>query len=567
MKSQRYERIIDASKDFITLIGRGYRYEFVNESYANELGVSAKDILGKTVAEVWGEDKFERRIKKRLDACLAGDESHDIDEFRFGKSVKYIHVAYYPFRENGEITHAVVFSHDVSAVKRLESKLLDFEFKDPVTGLFNRKSFNIVLDMEMEKARRADADCERAVLFISLRNLSHINATYGYEIGDLLLESTALRIKEALRVSDYVFRFDGNEMAAILSTIKRGIDVPSVAATIRGKVDFPYRRKGTVINIACNIGAAVFPEDGSSRDELVQNAMSALNEARDANEPLVMFNKELYERGRYVARLRSEIRSAFIEKQFEAWFQPIVDREGAIVGAEALIRWNHPELGFVPPSEFIPIAEESQSIEMIGRWILFQVCRYARKWKDKLGGRYLSINLSSREFGSPNLVDDVRAILAAEEVSPTSIKLEITESQSMEDIEAVIARIKELSAVGIDVMIDDFGSGYSSLAYLKRLPAGTIKVDKSFVDDMADDPEDSAFIEGVVKMVASRRKKVLVEGVATKEQRDLLTAMGVDMMQGFWFSLPLTADEFARLLKEGSILPERPREKGSRRRP
>jgi diguanylate cyclase (GGDEF)-like protein/PAS domain S-box-containing protein len=556
MVSSHYEQIIDASRDFITLIDLEYRYVFVNESYLKELGVQTDHIVGKTVEEVWGSEKFNKKIKRRLDACFDGEESHDIDEFKFGKSVKYIHVAYYPYHEDGAITAAVVFSHDVSMVKKLESKLLDFEFKDPTTGLFNRKSFNIVLDMELEKAKRAQSDGIRAILFVSLRNISDINATFGYEVGDLLLESTALRIKEALRTSDYVFRFDGKELAVILTTIRRGIDLPSVAGNIRAKIDFPYSHKGTVINIASNIGAAIFPDDGDSREVIIQNTMAAMNEAKEKNEPLVMFNKTLFERGLHIARLRSDIRTAFVEKQFETYFQPIVNAQGDIAGAEALIRWKHPELGSIPPSEFIPVAEESQSIAIIGRWILFQVCRYIKQWEHELGERYISINLSSKEFNSPTLVEELKAIMLAEGIQPSSLKVEITERQSMDNLDAVVMKIRNLARIGIDVLIDDFGSGYSSLAYMKRLPAKTIKVDKSFVDRIVEDIEDRDFIKGVIGMIESKKKIVLVEGVADEGQYRILKDMGVTYMQGYYFSKPRPADEFYRLIKDKVTLPE-----------
>ncbi len=558
MTSCQYEKIIHTSRDFITLIDREYRYAFVNESYARELGVPILDLLGKTVGEVWGEKKFRDRIKRRLDLCFEGKESHDVDQFKFGTGFKYIHVSYYPYQEDGEVTHVMVFSHDVSIVKKLESKLLDFEFKDPTTGLFNRRSFDIVLDMEIEKAKRATGmDGIRAVLFINLRNISQINAAFGYELGNLLLEATALRIKDALRSSDFVFRFDGKEFAVILTTLKRGTDIPIVAQNIRGKADFPYSYRGTVINIACNIGAAVFPDDGEGRESIVAHAMAAMNEARERNEPLVMFNKVLHERGLYVSRLRSDIRTAFVEKQFRALFQPIVDDSGMIVGAEALIRWQHPELGNIPPDVFIPIAEDSGNIEMIGKWVLFQVCRDIRCMSAELGDRYISVNLSSREFGSPRLVQDISDMIAAEKISPGSLKLEITERQSMEDIDAVIKKIDSLQALGIDVLIDDFGSGYSSLGYLKRLPAKTIKVDKAFVDRIAEDEEDRAFIAGVIAMIASKRKKVLVEGVGDIAQYRILRDLGVKYMQGYYFSKPRSAQEFHELLRRGESLPEK----------
>ena len=555
MTACQFEKIVQASHDFITLIDRDYRYAFVNDSYARELGLPAIDIVGKTVGEIWGDEKFRRRIKPRIDQCFRGDESHDVDKFTFGSDSKYIHVSYYPYGDDGETSHVMVFSHDISIVKKLESKLLDFEFKDPTTGLFNRRSFDIVLDMELEKARRSGAHGVRAVLFIKLRSISHINAAFGYELGNLLLESTALRIKDALRASDYVFRFDGKEFAVILTTIKRGADIPIVADNVRGKTNFPYSYGGTVINVSCNIGAAVYPSDGDAREVIVSRAMAAMNEAHERDEPLVMFNKELFERGRYVSKLRADFHAAFIERQFTTWFQPIVDAGGMIVGAEALIRWHHPTLGNVPPSVFIPIAEESGNIAMIGKWVLFQVCRDIRRFGDALGERYISVNLTTAEFSRPTLVDEIRELLETERIRPASLKLEITESQSMKDVDQVIRKIEDLSDIGIDVLIDDFETGYSSLAYLKRLPAKTIKVDKAFVDHIAESDEELEFIRGVMTMIESKKKNVLVEGVTSLNQYKLLRGLGAAYLQGYYFSEPRSGDDFLALLKAGKPLP------------
>jgi len=555
MTACQFEKIVQASHDFITLIDRDYRYAFVNDSYARELGLPAIDIVGKTVGEIWGDEKFRRRIKPRIDQCFRGDESHDVDKFTFGSDSKYIHVSYYPYGDDGETSHVMVFSHDISIVKKLESKLLDFEFKDPTTGLFNRRSFDIVLDMELEKARRSGAHGVRAVLFIKLRSISHINAAFGYELGNLLLESTALRIKDALLASDYVFRFDGKEFAVILTTIKRGVDIPIVADNVRGKTNFPYSYGGTVINVSCNIGAAVYPSDGDAREVIVSRAMAAMNEAHERDEPLVMFNKELFERGRYVSKLRADFHAAFIERQFTTWFQPIVDAGGMIVGAEALIRWHHPTLGNVPPSVFIPIAEESGNIAMIGKWVLFQVCRDIRRFGDALGERYISVNLTTAEFSRPTLVDEIRELLETERIRPASLKLEITESQSMKDVDQVIRKIEDLSDIGIDVLIDDFGTGYSSLAYLKRLPAKTIKVDKAFVDHIAESDEELEFIRGVMTMIESKKKNVLLEGVTSLDQYKLLRGLGAAYLQGYYFSEPRSGDDFLALLKAGKPLP------------
>jgi len=550
-----HERIIDASRDFITLVNRDYVYEFVNASYCREIGLDEQRVIGRTVADIWGKEKFEHRLKRHLDECFAGRESHDIDRFKFGGAYKYIHVSYCPYRDGDEVTHAMVYSHDISAVKELESRLIDFEFKDPTTGLFNRKSFEIVLDMELEKARRSKEDRIRAVLFVNLRNFSQINARYGFEIGDLLLESTGIKIKDALRATDYVFRFEGKELAVILTTMRRSSDLAIVAENICAKTTFPYHHRGTVINIGCNVGASLFPEDGDGRDDLVRNAMSAMDEARESDEPFIIFNKELHRASLRKAKLRSDIRRALVEEQFGVCYQPIVGVSGEVVGAEALIRWKHPELGAVPPADFIPLAEESGDTIMIGRWVLFRVCKSIKRWASLLGDRYISVNLSAKEFGGEGLVEYIDGVLKSEGVSPERLKLEITETQSMADVEGTIDKIRRLSGIGVDVYVDDFGSGYSSLAYLKRLPAKVIKIDKCLVDTIAEDEEDRAFVAGVIGMICSKRKLVLVEGVATKEQAELLRSMGVDRMQGYYFSKPLPPGEFEAVLSSPGPLP------------
>ena len=550
-----HEKILNASRDFITLVSKEYVYEFVNESYCREIGLDRQAIMGRTVAEVWGKQKFQNRIKRHLDECFGGAESHDIDRFKFGDEEKYVHVAYYPFRDGDRVTHAMVDTHDISALKDLQTRIINFEYRDATTGLFNRRSFDIVLDMELEKARRTESDKVRAVLFINLRNFTQINARYGYEVGDLLLEATGMRIKEALRASDYVFRFEGKDLAVILTTMKRSTDLSIVAENIRGKAFYPYTHQGAVINIGCNIGASVFPDDGDDKKNLVKYALSAMEEAQTKNEPLVIFNKELHRAALRKAKLRSDLRTALVAEQFETHFQPIVDSSGLLVGAEALIRWTHPEMGNVPPMEFIPLAEESGDTIMIGRWVLFQVCKQIKRWSDILGDRYISVNLSAKEFAGDGLVEYIDRVLSSEGVPAARLKLEITETQSMMDIEDAIRKIRRLGEIGVEVYIDDFGAGYSSLAYLKRLPAGVIKIDKCFVDTVAENEEDRAFFAGMIGMIVSKGKRIIVEGVATREQRDVLAGLGVERMQGYFFSQAMPARDFEPLLKlNGPVL-------------
>ncbi|MEE9308786.1 MAG: EAL domain-containing protein [Spirochaetia bacterium] len=549
-----YEYIVNISKDFITLINRDYVYEIVNDSYCTEMGQSREEIINRSVAEIWGKEKFENSLKRYLNQCFEGQEVHYIDTFKFGPFEKYMHVSYYPYRENDEITHVAVFSHDITSVGEIESKLTNYEYRDPVTGLFNRRSLDVVLDKEIEKAKRSKYEKLRAVLFVSLENLAKVNQVYGHEIGDLLLENSGLRIRRTLRRSDYVFRFAGSELSVILTNIAKNTDAGKVAQKIYNNVAVPYRFKETDINITCHIGIALYPEDGADKRTIVQKATSALAEAKKRNMDFLLFDASLHEQAVSRLKLESEIAKAFEKGQFELHYQPVVDTNGKIHGAEALIRWNHPERGYIPPMDFIPIAEETGLIIPIGRWALFTACRQISAWmkKHKL---YVSINLSAKEFSDSTLLEAIqKAIKQSQDFDPAYLKLEITETKCMDDPEKTIKQMQSLLDIGVETFIDDFGTGYSSLGYLKRLPAVTLKIDKLFIDALVESQEEQDYLTHIIRTVKSRKKKVLVEGVSSREQFELLKAMACDQMQGYLFSRPVPAEEFEKLLARGTLL-------------
>lgn len=549
-----YEYIVNISKDFITLINRDNVYEIANDSYCTEMGLSREEIINRSVAEIWGKEKFENSLKRYLNQCFEGREVHYIDTFKFGPFEKYMHVSYYPYRENDEITHVAVFSHDITSVGEIESKLTNYEYRDAVTGLFNRRSLDVILDKEIEKAKRSKYEKLRAVLFVSLENLAKVNQVYGHEIGDLLLENSGLRIRRTLRSSDFVFRFAGSELAAILTNIAKNTDAGKVAQKIYNNVAVPYRFKETDINITCHIGIALYPDDGADKSTIVQKAASALAEAKKRNMDFLLFDASLHEQAVARLGLESQIAKAFEKGQFELHYQPVVDLNGKIHGAEALIRWNHPERGCILPMDFIPIAEETGLIIPIGRWALFTACRQISAWmkKHKL---YVSINLSAKEFSDSTLLEAIqKAIKQSQDFDPAYLKLEITETKCMDDPEKTIKQMQSLLDIGVETFIDDFGTGYSSLGYLKRLPAVTLKIDKLFIDALVESQDEQDYLTHIIRTVKSRKKKVLVEGVSSREQFELLKAMACDQMQGYLFSKPVPAEEFEKLLARDSLL-------------
>ena len=472
---------------------------------------------------------------------------------------------------------------DITEDKRIYERLSLLEYRDRRTGLPNRRALDLVLDKEISRIERSASNELLAVLFISLENIARINQTHGHEVGDIILENSGIRIRESiitelLRESDFlftdyeveaklidendperidedhlVFRFDGRELTALLTGVSRETDAAVVAMRISRAVSVPYRDKfGSEIYVQCNIGIAIFPNDGHDRGTLIQHAASAMHEARRLEEDFLLFNKALHVRAMENMRLSGGLYFAFIESQFEMHFQPIVDYLGEIVGAEALIRWHHPEQGIVFPGQFIPLAEEKGIIVSIGKWALYNVCDQLAKWPDDI---YVSVNLTPKEFVHADLIDNVRRVLERSSIDPRRLKVEITEQDAMRNPEDTIRRMQLLTDMGIDILIDDFGVGNSSLSYLKTLPAATLKIDRSFVSHIDESEEERTFLENIIELVQGRSKKVIVEGVETERQVALIRQMKPVLFQGYYFSRPIPAPEYERLITTRTRLP------------
>ncbi len=513
------------------------------------IGKSKEEILNNSVAKVWGNEIFKTKLKNYIDRCFNGEEVHYIDKFKFGLDVKYVHVSYYPYRNNDtEITHVLVFTHDVTQLGKIESKLINYEYRDPVTGLFNRKSMDIILEMELEKAKRSTTENLRAVLFIDIYNLKDINQKFSFEIGKMLLENTGLRIRETLRDSDFTFCFMGTELAVILTHLSKKTDAAKVAEKLVYAIEDPYHHKKHSIKLKTRIGISIFPLDGDNKSILINKSVSAAMEAGLKNYSYMLFDEELNKESIRKLDMESELTAAFQNKEFVLHYQPIVDNEGEIEGAEALIRWNHPKTGMVSPLDFIPLAEDTGLIGEIGKWVIFTVTRQLREWT-RNNNIYVSLNLCAREFSNKDLASIIKhALESAENLDPRFLKLEITESEGIRNPEEFIKQISELQSIGIEIFIDDFGTGQSSLEYLKTIPADVLKIDRSFIINIDNDEEDLNFLKSIVQMIKSRQKKIVVEGVSTKKQAEILRSLGCDRFQGYYFSKPLPAEEFESLL-------------------
>jgi len=304
------------------------------------------------------------------------------------------------------------------------------------------------------------------------------------------------------------------------------------------------------ITLSCTLGISLYPDDGEEAETVTRNALTAMTEARRRSEPYMIFDAKLHEAATLQLRLQGELSNAFRSNELFLKYQPMVTRVGQIVGAEALVRWRHPTRGVLQPTEFIPLATRSGQIDKIGRWVVFNACEQARRWMD-LRDLFVSVNLSASEFRGPHLVDNLtRALSRAGDLPADKLRLEITETESMLDPEATINRMEDLKKLGLEVFIDDFGTGHSSLRYLKELPATTLKIDKSFIQHVDSQEEERQFIRSLIEIIKIRKKMVIVEGVSSPAQAGLTRTLPCDLMQGYLFSPPVSPSDFEALLAQ-----------------
>jgi diguanylate cyclase (GGDEF)-like protein/PAS domain S-box-containing protein len=439
---------------------------------------------------------------------------------------------------------------DISERKRAEEQVRHLAFHDALTGLPNRLLFTDRLSLAVANARRSGS--RLAVMFLDLDRFKIINDSLGHSIGDDLLRRVGERLEACVRQGDTVARLGGDEFTVLVPGLLYDDDAARVGRKILEAVSQPFTIDGRELFLTTSIGVSLYPADGEDAETLVRNADTAMYRAKEQGRD----NYQLYApamNARAVERLslESRLRPALTNGELRLHYQPVVDlRNGRIAGAEALLRWAHPDLGLVPPARFIPIAEMSGLIVPIGAWVLREACARAREWQREWPGMTVSVNLSSRQFQQSDIVAEVRRALKETGLDPGSLDLEITESSAMLNAEQSIATLSDLKELGVGISMDDFGTGYSSLAYLKRFPIDKIKVDQSFIRDIPSDSDDAAIVTAIIAMARSLQLVVVAEGVETEDQIAFLKDHGCDRMQGFVMSRAVPPDEFARLVAD-----------------
>src|SRR5688572_26623578 len=436
-----------------------------------------------------------------------------------------------------------------TALQRVDSeaRLAYLAQFDPLTGLPNRALLADRFSQIIVQAKRRGSPL--AVLFIDLDQFKAVNDTLGHAGGDALLREVAARLQAAVRTGDTVARISGDEFAIVVADLLRPEDAALVAQKVIDAFSEPVHIQGNEVFVTASVGIAAFPADGADAETLIGAADAAMYRAKQSGRnTYLFFTAEINQRSRARVQLGSELRRALEREEFALYYQPKYRlRHRRISGAEALLRWKHPERGMVSPEEFIPVLEETGLIVPVSEWVIQRACQDVLRWRSLGLNVPVSVNLSARQFRQPTLHERIKSLVASSGVDPRLIELEITESQLMQDPDHAILVMRALCEAGMRIAIDDFGTGYSSLAYLTRFPIDALKIDRSFVQDMVRDKSDATIVRTIVEMANTLGYTVIAEGVETEEQATLLHRLRCEQAQGYLFALPMAADQIERL--------------------
>ena len=518
----------------------------VNQSFTEITGYTAEEAIGKTPS-LLSSGRHDRKFYAAIWASLNRDGAWRGEIWNRRKNG-----AVYPEwltitavrASNGQITHYVSTLVDYSQRKADEEAIRQLAFYDGLTHLPNRR---LLMDrLQQALASSARTHNHGAVMFIDLDNFKYINDTLGHHHGDLLLQEVARRLQGAVRECDTVARLGGDEFVVMLENLsaqpqEAASHVQTVTQKILNVLGQSYSLAGNDINNSCSIGVALFCEHQVNAEDLMKHADLAMYQAKSAGKnTLRFFDPSMQAAVMQRVALEKDLRCALHRQEMKLLYQPQVHLDGQLLGAEALVRWQHPKHGMVSPADFIPLAEESGLILPLGLWVLEEVCKQLALWAGQPERSHLTlaVNVSGRQLRLPDFVPQVQAVIERTGAPPERLKLELTESLLLEDKEDTIVKMTALRAVGVQFSLDDFGTGYSSLAYLKRLPLDQLKIDQSFVQEMVTEPRDAAIVRAIVSLAESLELSVVAEGVETAEQRDCLARNGCHAYQGYLYGRP-----------------------------
>jgi len=545
-------RLVECSREAIFVTDRNQSIISVNRAFTEITGYAPAEVLGKNPrmrSSGRDDDDFYRNLHAALDG--EGYWQGEMWSKRKNGEIYQEWVSISAIRnDRQEIANYLCTATDISGRKKDEERLQFLANYDELTALPNRRMFDQWLDYALAHAKRYNK--QLAVVYIDLDRFKIINDTLGHAAGDLLLREAAGRLRLCLRESDAVARFGGDEFVVLITEFAQKHDLISVAHKLLAAMAGPYLLSGQECHVTASIGISSYPDDSKNAQTLIQNSDIAMYRAKEQGKNNFQFyaaQMNVYSFNRLA--LESSLRRALERNEFVLHYQPKVDvRSGTITGTEALVRWQHPDMGMVAPAQFIPVAEETGLIVPIGEWVLRTACAQNREWQ-RQGFPHLrvAVNLSPRQFRQENLVREVARILRETGLDAGSLELEITESIVVQDPEQTAKILTELRAMGISLSIDNFGTGYLSLAYYKRFPINSVKIDRSFIQDLPDAADTAAITRAIIAVADSLKLEVVAEGVESKEQLDFLREHKCPEIQGYYFSRPLPSHELAGMLR------------------
>lgn len=482
-----------------------------------------------------------------VDRVQREKEFHQEIRLSSAEGIRWFQLEAHENPQNGNID---VYAQDIQELRDYEVELYRLQNYDGLTHLPNRSL--LYQQLEIAKATADKRDRKFGVMYLDLDGFKVVNDTFGHRIGDQLLQEVADRIKMTIPSRSCLYRLGGDEFVVVLEHVQDIAELESIADQINETGLQTYPVSGMEMLISTSIGIACYPMHGTDIDTLLKNADAAMYRSKaNTHNGYRVYEESMSEGFSAYLTLGGGLRKAIEEGQFELFYQPKVrSLDEQTVGAEALIRWHHPEWGMIAPDKFIPIAEESGLILPLGEWVIRRACEQLKAWQEQGHAPIcLSVNLSGRQFLQPNLVEVVQQILDDTGIDPKYLELELTESMLMSDVNGTIKKLHDFREMGLSLSIDDFGTGYSSLAYLKKFPIQALKIDRSFIQDLGMDGEDDAIVKATIAMAQSLNMKVIAEGVESRQQMNLLSGYQCQEVQGYLFAKPMPADDFIDYLK------------------
>jgi diguanylate cyclase (GGDEF)-like protein/PAS domain S-box-containing protein len=559
VEKERAQVTLNSIGDAVICTDVSGKITFLNIVAEKITGWSWKDAAGRPMVEIFKilDATTRETIPNPMDRAVGQDRTVHLPtncilmprsgyEIPIEDSVAPIH------DREGQATGAVVVFRDVSKARAMTLQMTHSAQHDFLTGLPNRMLLNDRIGQAIVMATRNMKKV--AVLFLDLDGFKHINDSLGHPIGDELLQSIAKRLINCVRGSDSVSRQGGDEFVVLLTEVAHAEDAAITARRILQAVAGAHCISQHDLHVTTSIGVSVYPDDGLDAETLIKNADTAMYQAKENGRQSYQFFKPgMNVRAVERQSIEEGLRRALERQEFVVHYQPKINlRTGEITGAEALIRWIHPNRGLIPPAQFIPVAEDCGLILPIGKWVLREACKQARSWMDAgFPLATMAVNISAMEFRSENFLESVFEILKETDLDPRSLELELTESVLMKRVESSASILQTLRARGVHLAVDDFGTGYSSLSYLRKFPIDALKIDQSFVHQIATTSDDRTIVTAVISMGQSLKLRVVAEGVETREQLDFLQAQQCEEAQGYYFSRPVLPQQFEKLLQTG----------------